>query len=60
MGRPFEEGRVASPAVSIEEIIPPSKKCRTGDKGREKMGASVWADAVTALAWANEVMMPRR
>ena len=53
-----EEGRVASSAISIEEIIPPSKKRRTGDKGKEKMGASVWADVGTALSRANEVMMP--
>ena len=53
-----EEGRVASPAISIEEIIPPSKKRRTGDKGKEKMGASVWADVGTALSRANEVMTP--
>ena len=40
------------------EIIPPSKKRRTGDKGKEKMGANSWADTGTALAWANEVVMP--
>ena len=29
-----------------------------GDKGKEKMGANGWVDAGTALAWANEVVMP--
>ena len=36
-----EEGWVASPTVSVEEITPRSKKRRTGDKGKEKVGASV-------------------
>ena len=53
-----EEGRVASLTISIEEIIPPSKKRRTGDKGKEKMGASVWADVGMALARANKVVTP--
>ena len=36
-----EEGWVDSPTVSVEEITPRSKKRRTGDKGKEKVGASI-------------------
>lgn len=54
----LDEGRVASSALSVEEITPRTKKCKTGDKGKEKVRASVWADAETALAQANEVVMP--
>ena len=36
-----EEGWVASLTVSVEEITPRSKKRRTSDKGKEKVGASV-------------------
>ena len=46
------------PALSIKEITPHAKKHKTCDKGKEKMGASVWADAETALARANEVVTP--
>ena len=50
------KGQAVSPAISIKEIIPPSKKRQTGDKGKEKIGASVWTDAGTALALVNEVV----
>lgn len=52
----LDEGRTASPSVYIEEVIPRAKKCKTGDKGKEKVGASIWADARTTVAWANEVV----
>ena len=54
----LEEGQAASLAISVEEVTLCLKKCRTRDKGKEKVGASVWADAGTALARAHEVMMP--
>lgn len=36
-----EEGQTTSPAVSIEEVTPRLKKCRTRDKRKEKVGAKV-------------------
>ena len=36
----LDEGRTASPAISIEEV-PTPKKRKTGDKGKEKVGSSV-------------------
>ena len=53
----LDEGCVTSSALSVEEISPHTKKCKTSDKCKEKMGANVWADAETALARANEVVM---
>lgn len=55
----LDEGRVASPGLSVEEITPRAKKRKTGDKGKEKVGASVWADARTTFARANEVVTPK-
>ena len=55
----LDEGWVASPALSVKEITPCTKKHKTSDKGKEKMGASVWANTETALAWANEVVTPK-
>lgn len=46
----LDEGWVASSALSIEEISPHHKKCKSSEKGKEKVGASVWADAEMALA----------
>ena len=54
----LDEGLVSSPALSVEEITPHHKKCKTGEKGKEKVGASIWADAETALAHANELVTP--
>ena len=34
-------------------------KRKTRGKGKEKVGTSVWADAGTALARANEVLTPK-
>ena len=56
----LDEGRAASSDVSLEEITPRAKKRKTGDKGKEKVGASVWVDAGTALARANEVVTPEK
>ncbi|XP_030936464.1 uncharacterized protein LOC115961667 [Quercus lobata] len=53
----LDEGRSASPGVFIEEVIP-AKKRKTGDKGKKKVGASIWVDAGTTMARANEVMTP--
>ncbi|KAL0009779.1 hypothetical protein SO802_004887 [Lithocarpus litseifolius] len=55
----LNEGRVASPGVSIKEVTPLAKKRKTRGKGKEKVGTSVWADARMALARANEVLTPR-
>ncbi|KAK9990529.1 hypothetical protein SO802_025514 [Lithocarpus litseifolius] len=54
----LDEGRVASPALSIEEISPHPKKRKTSDKGKGIISASVWADTETALAQANEIITP--
>ena len=54
----LDEGRVASPALFDEEITPRHKKHKTSEKGKEKVGASVWANAGTALARANEIVTP--
>ncbi|KAK9997387.1 hypothetical protein SO802_022073 [Lithocarpus litseifolius] len=37
----LDEGRVASPALSVEEISPRHKKHKTSDKGKGKIGASI-------------------
>ena len=55
----LDEGRATSPSVSIEEVIPHTKKHKTRDKGKEKVRASIWADVGTAMARANEVVMPK-
>lgn len=47
----MDESQVASPALSVEEVSPRHKKHKT--KGKEKIGASVWADSETAQAQAN-------
>ena len=52
----LNEGRIASPTLSVEEITPCTKKHKTSDKGKEKMGVGVWEDAETAWAEANEVV----
>ena len=46
----LDEGRATSSSVSIEEVVPLSKKCNTGSKGKENVRTSVWADVGTALA----------
>ena len=37
----LDEGRATSLKVSIEEVDPPLKKRKAGDKGKEKMGSNV-------------------
>ena len=37
----LDEGRVASPALSIEEVVPPTKRWKAGDKGKEKIDSNV-------------------
>ena len=54
----LDEGWAASPIVSIKELTPRVKKRKMGDKGKEKVGASVLADVGTTLARANEVVTP--
>ena len=39
----LDEGRAASPGISIEEVVPLAKKRKTGSKGKEKVRTSVWA-----------------
>ena len=36
----LDEGRTASLAISIEEVLAPKRR-KTGDKGKEKVGSSV-------------------
>ena len=36
-----DKGRAASPSVSIEKVVLPSKRRKTGDKGKENIGFSV-------------------
>jgi len=54
----LDEGCAASLGVSIEEVTLLAKNCKMGSKGKKKVGTSVWADAGTALARANEVFTP--
>ena len=54
----LDEGQVASPGVSIEEVVCPSKNQKTGDKGKEKVGFNVWDDAGVAMDYANELLTP--
>ena len=54
----LDEGLVASSALSVKEITPCHKKRKTIEKGKEKVGASIWADAETTLARANELVTP--
>ena len=54
----LDEGQVASPGISIEEVAHPSKKWKTGAKGKEKVGFSVWEDAGAAMNRANELLTP--
>ena len=37
----LDKGRAASPSVSIEKVVLPSKRRKTGDKGKENIGFSV-------------------
>ena len=44
----LEERWTASPVVSLEEV-PTVKKQKTGYKGKEKVGSTIWADAEAAM-----------
>ena len=55
----LDEGQTAFPGISIEEVVRPSKKQKTGDKGKEKVGFSVWDDAGVTMDRANELLTPR-
>ena len=37
----LDEGRVASPALSVEEVSPRHKRHKTSDKGKGKVGANI-------------------
>ena len=50
------KGRVASLALFVEEITACHKKRKMSEKGKKKVGASIWADVETALAPANEIV----
>ena len=52
----LDESQAVSPGISIEEVIPPSKKWKMGSKGKEKMGSNVWADAEVAMDRVNELL----
>ena len=52
----LQEPRVASPIISIEELTPRPKKFQGGDKGKDKVGISVWEDPAIALGSAHNVV----
>ena len=54
----LDEGQVTSPTISIEEVDPPTKKRKTGEKGKEKMCSNAWTDSGAAMARANELLTP--
>ena len=54
----LDEGRTTSPEISIEEVSPPLKKRKAGDKEKEKVGSSVWANAGVTMAQANKLLTP--
>ena len=54
----LDEGQEASLGISIEEVVRPSKKRKTRDKGKQKVGFSVWEDAGVAMDRANELLTP--
>lgn len=51
----LDEGWTASPVISIDEVLAPKRR-KMGDKGKEKVGFSVWADAGVAMALANKLL----
>ena len=54
----LEEGLAASPGISIEEVARPSKKQKATNKGKGKVGASIWSDAGMAMDRATELFTP--
>ena len=55
----LDEGRTTSLALSLEEVIPLPKRQKTEDKGKEKVGSSIWADAGAAMVRENELLTPK-
>ena len=55
----LDEGQAASSGVSIKEVVRPSKKRKTGDEGKEKVGCNVWEDAGVAMDCVSELFTPR-
>ena len=53
----LDKRRTTSPVVSLEEV-PTLKKRKTGYKGKEKMGSTIWADVDVAMTRANELLTP--
>ena len=53
----LDEGRTASPVVSLEEV-PAPKKRKTGYKGKVKVGSNIWADAEATMTLANKLLTP--
>ena len=54
----LEEGQATSPGISIEEVVRPLKMQKIVNKGKEKIGSSVWSDVETAMDHANELLTP--
>ena len=54
----LDEGQAASLGVSVEEVVHPSKKRKNGDKGKEKVGSSVWEDTGVAMDRASDLLTP--
>ena len=50
----MKDGLLLQPFLS-RRFLPP-KSGRRGDKGKEKVGSSVWADAGATIARANELL----
>ena len=55
-----DETRTTSPSISLEEITPRPKRHRSGDKVKEKVGASIWDDTKVALMKAHNVVMTKK
>ena len=52
----MNKGRVASPSLFVEEITARHKMRKMSEKGKKKVGASIWADVETTLAPTNEIV----
>ena len=56
----LDETRTISLAISLEEITPHPKRRQSGDKGKEKVGASIWDDTKVALMRAHNVVTAKK
>ena len=54
----LKEGQATFPSVSIGEVVRPLKKQKIGNKGKEKIGSSVWSDTEIAMDCANKLLTP--